>query len=78
MVSILKFQILTITYFYVKNLAIDETVELSFISYCCHADHERKYSHAILCYPLTLKAPITTAADDIHKFFSLLFRENKT
>ena len=27
---------------------------------------------------LTLKAPITTAADDIHKFFSLFFRENKT
>ena len=28
---------------------------------------------------LTLKAPITTAADDIHKyFFSLFLRENKT
>ena len=28
---------------------------------------------------LTLKAPITTAADDIHKeIFSLFFRENKT
>ena len=27
---------------------------------------------------LTLKAPITTAADDIHKYFALLFRENKT
>ena len=27
---------------------------------------------------LTLKAPITTAADDIHKYFSLFFRENKT
>ena len=27
---------------------------------------------------LTLKAPITTAADDIHKHFSLFFRENKT
>ena len=27
---------------------------------------------------LTLKAPITTAADDIHKSFSLFFRENKT
>ena len=24
---------------------------------------------------LTLKAPVTTAADDIHKFFSLFFRE---
>ena len=24
---------------------------------------------------LTLKAPITTAADDIYKYFSLLFRE---
>ena len=24
---------------------------------------------------LTLKTPITTAADDIHKYFSLLFRE---
>ena len=24
------------------------------------------------------KAPITTAAEDIHKFFSLFFRENKT
>ena len=28
--------------------------------------------------PATLKAPITTAADDIHKYFSLFFRENKT
>ena len=28
---------------------------------------------------LTLKAPVTTAADDIHKYlFSLFFRENKT
>ena len=27
---------------------------------------------------LTLKAPITSAADDIHKYFSLFFRENKT
>ena len=27
---------------------------------------------------LTLKAPITTAEDDIHKYFSLFFRENKT
>ena len=27
---------------------------------------------------LTLKVPITTAADDIHKYFSLFFRENKT
>ena len=27
---------------------------------------------------LTLKVPIATAADDIHIFFSLLFRENKT
>ena len=26
---------------------------------------------------LTLKAPITTAADDIHKYFSLFSRENK-
>ena len=26
---------------------------------------------------LTLKAPITTTADDIHKFFSLFFRETK-
>ena len=28
-------------------------------------------------FVLTLKAPITTAADDIHKYFSLFFRENK-
>ena len=27
---------------------------------------------------LTLKAPFTTAADDIHKYYSLFFRENKT
>ena len=27
---------------------------------------------------LTLKAPITTAAEDSHEFFSLFFRENKT
>ena len=27
---------------------------------------------------LTLKAPITTAADDIHKYFFIVFRENKT
>ena len=27
---------------------------------------------------LTLKAPITTAADDIHKYFLLFFGENKT
>ena len=27
---------------------------------------------------LTLKALITTAADDIQNFFSLFFRENKT
>ena len=26
---------------------------------------------------LTLKAPITTAADDNHKYFSLFFRENR-
>ena len=25
-----------------------------------------------------LNAPITTAADDIHKYFSLFFRENRT
>ena len=29
-------------------------------------------------YALTLKAPVRTAADDIHKYFSLFFRENKT
>ena len=29
-------------------------------------------------YKLSLKAPITTAADVIHKCFSLFFRENKT
>ena len=28
--------------------------------------------------PLTLTALIMTAADDIHKYFSLFFRENKT
>ena len=27
---------------------------------------------------LTLKAPTTTAADDIHKYFSLFYRDNKT
>ena len=27
---------------------------------------------------LALEAPITTAADDIHKYFSSFFRENKT
>ena len=27
---------------------------------------------------LTLKVPITTAADDIHKHFFIVFRENKT
>ena len=27
---------------------------------------------------LTLKAPIMTAADDIHKYFFIVFRENKT
>ena len=27
---------------------------------------------------LTLKAPITTAADGIHKYFYIVFRENKT
>ena len=27
---------------------------------------------------LTLKAPITTAADDIHKYFFIVFRENNT
>ena len=27
---------------------------------------------------LTLTSPTTTAADDIHKYFSLCFRENKT
>ena len=29
-------------------------------------------------YNLTLKAPITTAADGIHKYFSLFYREKKT
>ena len=28
--------------------------------------------------PLTLKAPITTAADDIHKYFFIVFQRNKT
>ena len=38
-----------------------------------------KYRHDILWnLNLTLKAPITTAADDIHKYFVLFFRENKT
>ena len=27
---------------------------------------------------LTFKAPITAAADDIHKYFFIDFRENKT
>ena len=27
---------------------------------------------------LTLKVPITTAADGIHKYFFIVFRENKT
>ena len=27
---------------------------------------------------LTLTAPITTAADDFHKYFFIVFRENKT
>ena len=30
----------------------------------------------LLCI-LTLKVPIVIAADDIHKYFSLFFRENK-
>ena len=29
-------------------------------------------------YILTLNVPVTTAVDDIHKHFSLFFRENKT
>ena len=27
---------------------------------------------------LTLKVPVTTAADNIYEYFSLFFRENKT
>ena len=30
--------------------------------------------HFILLLPLTLKAPIKTAADDIHKYFFLAFQ----
>ena len=33
-------------------------------------------THYRNCLPL--KAPITTAADDIHKYFFIVFRENKT
>ena len=29
-------------------------------------------------YTLTLKAPITTAADDIHKYFLIVYQINKT
>ena len=43
---------------------------LSIITYC-------SYRLQMLC-PLTLEVPVTTAADDIHKYFSLFFRENKT
>ena len=52
------------------------------------ATHLRHHSGPIsktLCGPciaatagLTFKAPITTAADDIHKYFSLFIRENQT
>ena len=40
---------------------------------------KKKYTYPSSYYTLlTIKAPITTAADDIHKYFSLFFRENKT
>ena len=32
----------------------------------------------LLHLDLTLKVPVKAAADDIHKYFSLSFRENKT
>ena len=47
-------------------------------------DHRTIYNIFVLSFwplrleHLTLKALITTAADDIHKYFSLFFRENKT
>ena len=44
----------------------------------CDLNNVVANDHGIHCY-LTLKAPITTAADNIHKYiFSLFFRENKT
>ena len=31
-----------------------------------------------VCFRLTIKTPITTTADDSHKFFFIVFRKNKT
>ena len=47
-----------------RNLSLQQNIDLA---------------HPIaLSVILTLKAPIKTAADDIHNYYSLLFRENKT
>ena len=46
--------------------------------YKSNPDKLYAYKYFLKVYELTLKAPITTAADDIHKYFSLFFRENRT
>ena len=40
--------------------------------------NQRVLKLCLLFGVLILRAPIMTAADDIHKYFSLFFRENKT
>ena len=56
--------------------------DMSLFEYTAHNTslflHVYLLSLFITDFMLTLKAPITTAADDIHKYFSLFFRKNKT
>ena len=48
--------------------------------FSCHGSMEHNFGLDIMpsLRYVTLKAPVITAADDIHKYFSLFFRENKT
>ena len=74
--------VVTIVYHNICQINIyrnKKEIETTFEPYqSCHDRHINCEVQRGICTTLTLKAPIMAAADDIHKYFSLFFRENKT
>ena len=50
----------------------------TFLTFYTKPTHNLFKLQYTICSLLTLKAPITNAADDIHKYFFIVFKRNKT
>ena len=55
-----------------------QPTKILILNFCGNVFARNVFGRNVIDPNLILKAPITTAADDIHKYFSLCFRENKT